>query len=147
MRDFKCNKHKRRREFKPHCREGKRYSSWKDVRWRQWRRPWFQRHKYHNPGPGKSKIKVKKRLNIITMHVCSYPIGKMAGGESDTFRKRRASRRELKWRKRTWEVEPWLPKALKSRRPTRINSDTPKAVALRASVPTLCLFAMLWTTT
>lgn len=64
-----------------------------------------------------------------------------------TLRKRRASWREWKWRKRRCEVEPWLPKALNSLRPTKMSSETPKAVALRASVPTLCLLAMLCTTT
>jgi hypothetical protein len=44
-------------------------------------------------------------------------------------------------------VAPWLPKALTSRRPTTTTSATPNAVALRASVPTLCRFATLCTTT
>lgn len=64
-----------------------------------------------------------------------------------TLRKLRASMREWKWRKWRWEMEPWLPKELKSLRPTSINSDTPNAVALRAKVPTLCRFAMLCTIT
>lgn len=71
----------------------------------------------------------------------------IGGGEQIALRYAQAVAREVKCRKRRWEVDPWLPKALTSRRPTTTTSATPKAVALRASVPTLCRLATLCTTT